>query len=142
MNVLNQSIVKHKMSQLNLADELRNDSQACRVMSVSRDTFCRIKEAKESGGLEALLHKDRLRSNLKIRVDDAVEQAILAFAISNPAAGQIRVSNELEARDVCQPEAYARCRGEICRRGPGAHRTTDPQRRIARRFTPRIRWNG
>jgi len=28
-------------------------------MSVSPDTFYRVKEAKESGGPEALLHKDR-----------------------------------------------------------------------------------
>jgi transposase InsO family protein len=95
MNVVNQSIIKHKMGLLNLAAELRNVSQACRVMGVSRDTFYRVKEAKETGGLEALLHKDRRRSNLKNRVDEAVEQAVLAFALDNPAAGQVRVSNEL-----------------------------------------------
>jgi hypothetical protein len=60
MSVVNQSIIKHKMGLLHLAEELRNVSQACRVMGVSRDTFYRVKEAKESGGLEALLHKDRL----------------------------------------------------------------------------------
>jgi len=100
MNVLNQSIIKHKMGLLNLADELRNVSQACRVMGVSRDTFYRVKEAKESGGLDALLHKDRRRSNLKNRVDDAVEHAVLAFALDNPAAGQVRVSNELRKRGM------------------------------------------
>jgi transposase InsO family protein len=100
MNVVNQSIIKHKMGLLNLADELRNVSQACRVMGVSRDTFYRVKEAKESGGLEALLHKDRRRSNLKNRVDEAVEQAVLAFAIDNPAAGQVRVSNELRKQGM------------------------------------------
>lgn len=100
MNVLNQSIIKHKMGLLNLADELRNVSQACRVMGVSRDTFYRVREAKESGGLEALLHKDRRRSNLKNRVDDAVEQAVLAFALDNPAAGQVRVSNELRKQGM------------------------------------------
>jgi hypothetical protein len=55
MNVLNQSIIKHKVGLLNLDEELHNVSQACRVMGVSRDTFYRVKEAKESGGLEALL---------------------------------------------------------------------------------------
>jgi hypothetical protein len=60
MSLVNQSIIKHKMGLLHLAEELRNVSQACRVMGVSRDTFYRVKEAKESGGLEALLHKDRL----------------------------------------------------------------------------------
>src|SRR4029453_5577025 len=100
MNVLNQSIIKHKMGLLNLADRLRTVSTACRVMGVSRDTFYRVKEAKESGGLEALLHKDRRRANLKNRVDEAVEQAITAFALENPAAGQVRVSNELRKRNI------------------------------------------
>lgn len=100
MSVVNQSIIKHKMGLLNLAEELHNVSQACRVMGVSRDTFYRVKEAKESGGLEALLHKDRRRPNLRNRMDESVEQAILAFAIENPAAGQVRVSNELRKRGI------------------------------------------
>ncbi len=100
MSVVNQSIIKHKMGLLNLAEELRNVSQACRVMGVSRDTFYRVKEAKESGGMEALLHKDRRRSNLKNRVDESVERAIVEFAVSNPACGQVRVSNELRKINI------------------------------------------
>jgi transposase InsO family protein len=100
MSFVDQSIIKHKMGLLNLAEELRNVSQACRVMGVSRDTFYRVKEAKETGGLEALLHKDRRRANLKNRVDEAVEQAIIAFAVDNPAAGQVRVSNELRKQNI------------------------------------------
>ena len=100
MSLLNQSIIKHKMGLFNLAEELRNVSQACRVMGVSRDTFYRVKEAKENGGIEALLHKDRRRANLKNRVDETIEQAILAFALDNPAAGQVRVSNELRKQNL------------------------------------------
>lgn len=100
MSVVDQSIIKHKMGLLNLAEELHNVSQACRVMGVSRDTFYRVKEAKESGGLEALLHKDRRRPNLKNRMEEAVEQAILTFAIDNPAAGQVRVANELRKQGI------------------------------------------
>jgi hypothetical protein len=33
-------------------------------------------------------------------VDDAVEQAVLAFALDNPAAGQVRVSNELRKQGM------------------------------------------
>ena len=89
------------MGLLNLAEELKNVSQACRIMGVSRDTFYRVKEAKDSGGLEALLHKDRRRANLKNRVDETVEAAVLAFALENPAAGQVRVSNEpLRKRNI------------------------------------------
>jgi transposase InsO family protein len=100
MSLVKQSIIKHKMGLLNLAEELQNVSQACRVMGVSRDTFYRVKEAKESGGMEALLHKDRRRANLKNRMDESIERAIVAFAVENPAAGQVRVSNELRKLNI------------------------------------------
>lgn len=100
MSFVNQSIIKHKLGLLNLAQELGNVSQACRVMGVSRDTFYRVKEAKDNGGVEALLHKDRRRPNLKNRVDETVEQTVLAFAIESPAAGQVRASNELRKQGV------------------------------------------
>src|SRR3954447_16510365 len=103
MNLVNHSVIKHKMGLLNLAEELQNISQACRVMGVSRDSFYRVKEAKETGGLEALLHKDRRQANPKNRVDEVVEQAVLAFALENPAAGQVRVSNELPRRGTVNP---------------------------------------
>ena len=100
MNLVNQPIVKHKLGLLNLAEELGNVSQACKIMGVSRDTFYRYHEAKANGGVEALLHKDRRRPNLKNRVDDAVEAAVLAYALDQPAHGQVRVSNELRQRGV------------------------------------------
>jgi transposase InsO family protein len=100
MNVVNQSIIKHKMGLLNLAQELENVSQACRLMGVSRDTFYRVKEARETGGMEALLHRNRRQPNLKNRIDESIERAILEFALENPAAGQVRVANELRQRNV------------------------------------------
>jgi len=37
------SIIKHKASLFNLAEELNNGSRICTVMGVSRDTFYRSK---------------------------------------------------------------------------------------------------
>ena len=98
MNVVNQPIVKHKLGLLNLAEELGNVSQACKIMGVSRDTFYRYQEAKATGGIEALLQKNRRKPNLKKRVEEAVEQCVLDYAIEQPAHGQVRVSNELRKR--------------------------------------------
>lgn len=100
MSFVTSSIIKHKVGLLSLAEELGNVSQACRLMGVSRDTFYRVKEAKETGGIEALLHKDRRTPNLKNRVDETTERAILAFALDNPAAGQVRVANELRKQGI------------------------------------------
>lgn len=98
MSVVNQPIVKHKLGLLNLAEELGNVSQACKIMGVSRDTFYRYQEAKATGGVEALLQKNRRKPNLKNRVEEAVEQCVLDYAIEQPAHGQVRVSNELRKR--------------------------------------------
>lgn len=40
-------IIKHKVGLLNLAEELGNVSQACRVMGLSRDTFYRYGSVKD-----------------------------------------------------------------------------------------------
>jgi hypothetical protein len=52
MSLVNQSIIKHKMGLLHLAEELQNVLRACRVMGVSKDTFYQVEESKESGGTE------------------------------------------------------------------------------------------
>lgn len=96
----NQSIIKHKVGLLNLAEELSNVSRACKVMGVSRDTFYRYKEAVESGGVEALLNKDRRKPNLKNRVDEVTEKTVIQYATDFPAHGQVRASNELRKQGV------------------------------------------
>lgn len=96
----NDRIVKHKVGLLNLADELGNISKACKMMGVSRDTFYRYKEAVDDGGVDALLDRSRRVPNPKNRVDPQVEEAVLAWAIAEPAHGQVRVSNELRKQGI------------------------------------------
>lgn len=96
----NNHIIKHKVGLLNLAEELQNISRACKVMGVSRDTFYRYQELVESGDVDSLINKSRRVPNLKNRVDDATEQAVIDFAIQFPAYGQHRTSNELRKNGV------------------------------------------
>jgi transposase InsO family protein len=93
-------IIKHKAGLLNLATELGNVSRACKVMGVSRDTFYRYQELVAEGGVDSLINKTRRAPNLKNRVDDSVEQAVIAYAIAQPAHGQHRTSNELRKQGV------------------------------------------
>ncbi|MGI9569291.1 MAG: IS481 family transposase [Desulfobulbia bacterium] len=96
----NERIVKHKIGLLNLAEELSNVSKACKIMGLFRDTFYRYKAAVENGGLEALVDKNRRKPNLKNRVDEATESAVIAHAVEQPAHGQVRASNELRKQGV------------------------------------------
>ena len=86
---------KHKVGLLNLAEELGNVSRACKVMGLSRDTFYRYKAAVETDGVEALFDQTRRKPNLKNRVDDKTEEAVMLYATDFPADGQQRTSNEL-----------------------------------------------
>ncbi len=91
----NQKVISHKVGLLNLAEELQNISQACKVMGFSRDTFYRYKEAVDANGVQALLDQSRRKPNLRNRVDPDVEQAVLKHSLEEPAHGQKRASNEL-----------------------------------------------
>ena len=93
-------IIKHKAGLLNLAEELGNVSKACKVMGVSRDTFYRYQELVEDGGVDSLISKSRRTPNLKNRVDEQTEQAVLVHAVDFPAHGQARTSNELRKQGV------------------------------------------
>ena len=96
----NDKIIKHKVGLLNLAEELGNVSQACKIMGLSRDTFYRYKEAVDTGGIQSLFDSNRRQPNLKNRVDKAIEAAVVQFAIDYPAHGQTRASNELRKLGV------------------------------------------
>ena len=93
-------IIKHKAGLLNLAEELGNISKACKLMGMSRDTFYRYQKLVAQGGVEALIAKGRRTPNLKNRVDDVTEQAVIEYAIEFPAHGQRRASNELRKKGV------------------------------------------
>ena len=102
-------IVKHKLGLLNLADELSTVSKACKIMGVGRDTFYRYRDAKEQGGVDALFERNRRIPNLKNRVDDETERAVITYAIEYPAHGQLRVSNELRKRGIFVSPSGVRC---------------------------------
>lgn len=100
MSSVQQNVIKHKVGLLNLAAELGNVSRACKVMGFSRDTFYRYQAAVETGGVEALIDANRRKPNPKNRVEEIAESAVTAFALEQPAFGQLRVSNELRKRGI------------------------------------------
>jgi transposase InsO family protein len=94
---------------LELANYLKNVSEACRVMGYSRDTFYRVRKAYEEGGIEALKEKSKRKANIRNRVSEQVEHAVVEMAFEEPAYGQKRVSDELRQRGVFISPAGVRC---------------------------------
>jgi transposase InsO family protein len=93
-------VIKNKLGLLELAKKLGNISQACKIMGYSRESFYTYKDLYEKGGELALQDVSRKKPCPKNRVEESIEQAVVAFAIDKPAYGQLRVSNELKKAGI------------------------------------------
>ena len=83
-----QKIIRAKVGLLELAKQLGNVSQACKMMGYSRDSFYRFKELYDAGGELALQELTRRRPILKNRTAPDVEAIIVELSLDRPAYGR------------------------------------------------------
>ena len=70
------------------------------MTGISRDTFYRYRKLMKDKGEEALQTSNHRKPNLKNRVPEAVERAVIEYALEFPEHGQAQASRELRKKDI------------------------------------------
>ncbi|GFQ82016.1 ISSod13 transposase [Trichonephila clavata] len=118
MSTTQEKILKPKLGLLELAKQLGNVSQACKVMGYSRDTFYRFKELYETGGEEALQEISKSKPLYANRVSEDIEKARLKALEAKVAQdGIILTEEQITALEKAKEEKEAH--GEIETEHPG-----------------------
>ena len=90
-----QKVAHRKLSMLQLAEKLRNVSEACRIMGYSRQQFYEIKRSFQEHGFDGLLDKPPVPNTVPTRTPPEIEKKVIDLSIQHPSWGQQRVADEL-----------------------------------------------
>jgi transposase InsO family protein len=91
-------IYQRRVRVLDLADELGNVSEACRIIGVSRTKFYEWRNMAAAYGLEALMPKDRRTPQEPNATPTHVVSDLLAVAMAEPTIGCRQLADRLDER--------------------------------------------
>lgn len=104
-----EKVIRANVGLLELAKQLGNVSQACKMMGYSRNSFYRLRELYGKGGELAVQEITRRKSILGNRVAADVEAAVVRWPWTSRPGGQLRVANGLAKRGISISPAGVRC---------------------------------
>ena len=93
-------IAQSRLTLLQLAERLRNVSEACRRRGVSRSQFYEYKRAFQERGFEGLIDRPPVPKTFVNETPKEVKERVIALSIEHPAWYQVRISDQLRLEGV------------------------------------------
>lgn len=93
-------IAQGKMTLLQLAERLRNVSEACRRRGISRSQFYEYKRAFQEQGFQGLMDRPPIPKTFVNETPVEVKEKIVSLSIAHPSWGQMRVSDQLRLEGI------------------------------------------
>ena len=95
-----EKVAQRKLSMLQLAEKLHNVSEACRIMSYSRQQFYEIKRSFQEHGFDGLLDKPPIPNTMPTKTPPEIEKKVIDFSIKHPARGQQHIADLLALENI------------------------------------------
>lgn len=93
-------IAQKRLTLLQLAERLRNVSEACRHHGISRSQFYEYKRAFQERGLDGLIDRPPIPKSFPNETQPEVKERIIAVSLAHPVWGPVRVSDQLRLEAV------------------------------------------
>ncbi len=95
-----QKLAQKRLTLLQVAERLRNVSEACRRHSISRSQFYEYKRAFQEKGLEGLLDHPPIPKSFPHETSLEVKEKVIALSLEHPAWGPLRISDQLRLQGI------------------------------------------
>lgn len=96
-----QKLAQKRLTLLQLAEKLRNVSEACRRHSISRSQFYEYKRAFQEKGFEGLLDRPPIPKSFPHETPPEVREKVIALSLEHPAWGPVRICDHLRLQGIC-----------------------------------------
>jgi hypothetical protein len=93
-------LAQKRLTLLQVAERLRNVSEACRRHGVSRSQFYEYKRAFQEKGFQGLMDRPPIPNTFGNETSPEVKEKVIELSLDHPAWGPVRVSDHLRLRNV------------------------------------------
>ena len=86
---------------LQVAERIRNVSEACRRHSVSRSQFYEYKRAFQERGFDGLMDRPPVPKSFPNETPSEIKEKIISLSLQHPAWGSMRIADNLRLEGIC-----------------------------------------